>query len=239
MRAANIRFVAQWIPAVYTITYVAGAGTGSASRTSDSFSHGGTAISLPSVGTMTNPGYVFSGWAETTTVINGNYSTTRSETLTAQWSPGTYAITYNTNGASGSATNGAATYTTSSSGLTLPDATGMSKPGYSLSGWSLTPTGSAITGAFKPTTDTTIYALWSPAQQPITFNAGTVDGTTLSGAALQVLTTTSAFGAGYTLPNIDSLTVTISGQVYAFTGWKANNFHSEGMELCCHQLVHK
>jgi uncharacterized repeat protein (TIGR02543 family) len=223
MSTANVTLVAQWTPLVFTITYVAGAGTGNASRTSDSFNFGGTAITLPTVGAMSRAGYVFAGWAETSTVISGTYSATQSVTLTAQWSPGTYQLTYNTNGASGSPTGAPATYTTGVNGVSLPGATGMTNSGYTLSGWSTTPTGSVISGTFQPTTDTTLYAIWAPAQQPITFSAGTVDGTTASGASLSTTSTTAAFGAGYTLPAIDSPTVTISTQVYAFTGWRATN----------------
>jgi uncharacterized repeat protein (TIGR02543 family) len=223
MSTANVTLVAQWTPLVFTITYVAGAGTGNASRTSDSFNFGGAAITLPTVGAMSRTGYVFAGWAETSTVISGTYSATQSVTLTAQWSPGTYQLTYNTNGASGSPTGAPATYTTGVNGVALPGATGMTNSGYTLSGWSTTPTGSVISGTFQPTTDTTLYAIWTPAQQPIAFSAGTVDGTTASGASLSTTSTTAAFGAGYTLPAIDSPTVTISTQVYAFTGWRATN----------------
>jgi uncharacterized repeat protein (TIGR02543 family) len=223
MPTANVTLVAQWTPLAFTVTYIAGSGSGSASRTSDSVNFGGSAITLPTVGTMAYAGYVFAGWAETSTVITGTYTATQSVTLTAQWSPGTYGITYNTNGATGSPTGAPATYTTSGNGVALPGETGMSKPGYTLSGWSTTPTGSLITGTYKPTTDVTLYAIWAPALQPISFAAGTVDGTTPSGAALTTTSTTAAFGSGYNLPGIDSTTVTISGQVYAFTGWRATN----------------
>jgi uncharacterized repeat protein (TIGR02543 family) len=223
MSTANVTLVAQWTPQVFTITYVSGLGSGSASRTSDSFNFGGAGITLPTVGSMAYAGYVFAGWAETTTVISGTYSATQSVTLTAQWSPGTYGLTYNTNGASGSPTGAPATYTTGVNGVALPGDTGMSNPGYTLSGWSTSPTGSVISGAFKPTTDTTLYAIWSPALQPIAFDAGTVYGSTTSGASLSTTSTTAAFGSGYTLPSIDSPTVTISSQVYAFTGWRATN----------------
>jgi uncharacterized repeat protein (TIGR02543 family) len=223
MATANVTLVAQWTPLVFTITYVAGTGTGTASRTSDSFSFGGAAITLPTVGTMAYAGYVFAGWAETSTVITGTYTATQSVTLTAQWSPGTYQLTYNTNGASGSPTGAPTTYTTDVNGVTLPGDTGMSKPGYTLSGWSTTPTGSVISGVYKPTTDVTFFAIWAPALQPITFAEGSVNETTTSGATLPATPVTAAFGSGYTLPNIGSPTVTISSQVYAFTGWRATN----------------
>lgn len=223
MRAANITFLAQWTPEVFTVTYVAGLGSGSASRTSDSFNYGGSAISLPTVGTMVRAGYVFAGWVETTTVISGTYTPARSETLTAQWSPGTYAITYNTNGATGSPASAPNSYTTSGNGLALPGSTGMNNPGYTLAGWSTSPTGSLISGAFMPTSNTTLYAIWTPAQVTLNFAAGEVSAGTSSGATIAITSVTQAFNSAYTLPVIDSPTVTVSSQVYAFTGWKATN----------------
>ena len=222
MPAKNITFVAQWAPEVFTVTYVAGLGSGSASRTSDSFAFGSNGISLPTVGTMVRAGYIFAGWAETTTVISGTFTTDKSLVLTAQWSPGTYAITYNTNGATGAPTGAASSYTTSANGLVLPSDAGMTNAGYTLTGWSTTPSGSPVSGSFTPTTDTTLYAIWAPAAQPLSFDAG-LAGSTSSGAPLRVTSTTAPFNSQYTLPGIDSTTVEVSAQTYAFTGWRASD----------------
>lgn len=150
MPTANVTIAAQWTPLVYTITYSPNTGaTGDASRTSDSFTYGGSAISLPTVGTMTKAGYVFNGWAETSTVISGLYTPTQTITLFAQWAPGTYTISWNTNGAGGTIAD---TSFTTGGTLTQPAPT---RTGYTLSGWSTTPTGSVISGSYSPTSNTT------------------------------------------------------------------------------------
>ena len=221
MPASNITLTAQWSPATFTITYSNNTGTGSASRTTDSFLNGSPAIGLPTIGTLAKAGYTFAGWSETNTVtataIVGSYAPTKSITLYAVWSPGTYAITYNANGASGSPTGATTSYTTGTAGVTLSSATGMTKSGYTLSGWSLTPTGSVISGAFAPTTDTTVYAIWAPASIAITFAPGDASGIDSSYAAPGA--TQATFATNYTLPASDSATVTNGTVTKAFVGW--------------------
>jgi uncharacterized repeat protein (TIGR02543 family) len=73
---SNIVLTARWIPQVFTITYAANGGTGTPTRTSDAFTVGTSAITLPTAGTLERAGYVFQGWMETTTVISGTYTPT-------------------------------------------------------------------------------------------------------------------------------------------------------------------
>ena len=220
MPASNITLTAQWSPATFTITYSNNTGTGSASRTTDSFLNGSPTIGLPTIGTLAKAGYTFAGWSETNTVtataIVGSYAPTKSITLYAVWSPGTYAITYNSNGASGSPTGATTSYTTGTTGVTLPGATGMTKSGYTLSGWSLTPTGSIISGAFAPTTDTTVYAIWTAASISVSYVANI---TATSGAVAIPPSGTKVFGTSFNIPAPDSATVTNSTGDYAFAGW--------------------
>jgi uncharacterized repeat protein (TIGR02543 family) len=121
MPGRNINFIAQWAGLVYTITYATtGATSGSPTRTSDSFVYGGSAISLPTVGTMAKAGYIFDGWKETTTAISGAYFPSASVTLQPIWTPSTQIFTFDANGATSGSAPSAATYTTDGTSVTAP-----------------------------------------------------------------------------------------------------------------------
>jgi len=51
---------------------------------------------------------------------------------------------------------------------------------YGFLGWSLTPTGSVLTGTFTPTGNTTLYAIWALAPNVQTSNATVIEGELLS-----------------------------------------------------------
>ena len=199
---SNIVLNAQWTPATYTITYSANGGTGSASRSSDSFVFGSPAISLPGAGTLAKAGYTFGGWQENTTALSGAYSPTGNVTLNAMWNPATYTITYNANGATGSPTGATTSFTTGTTGATLPNATGMTRDGFTFSGWSTTPTGSVLAGLYSPTESAVLYALWVLNTHTVTYllNGGTgaePAGETRNFTQIFSLATTTATKDGY------------------------------------------
>ena len=219
MPASNITLTAQWNPATFVITYDANGGSNSASRASDSFVNGSPAIGLPTVGTLVKAGYTFGGWSETNTVsatlIVGAYQPVKTITLYAFWNPGTYTITYNDNGGTGTS-SGAASYTTGSTGIALSAITGVTKNGYVLSGWATTASGTALSSPYSPTTNVTLYAVWSPALIAVNYVANIVP---VSGAVAIPASTTKSYGTTFTILAPDSATVTSASGDYAFAGW--------------------
>jgi uncharacterized repeat protein (TIGR02543 family) len=222
MPSANITLTAQWGPVTFVITYDANGGSGSASLTSDSFVNGSPAIGLPTVGSMAKAGYTFAGWSETNTVsatlIVGAYAPIKTITLYAQWSPGTFTINYNDNGGTGTST-GAATYTTGTTGIALSAVTGVTKSGYVLSGWAATASGTALSSPYSPTTNVTLYAVWSPAPVAVNYVANIVP---VSGAVAIPANTTKPYGTTFAILAPDSATVTSASGDYAFAGWSDN-----------------
>ena len=92
---------AVWTANTYTITY--NANNGSGSQTSGSYTTGATATTLPATTTFTRTGYTFGGWATsaTSTTPVTSYSTSANVSFFAIWIHGTYTVTFNANGGSG------------------------------------------------------------------------------------------------------------------------------------------
>jgi uncharacterized repeat protein (TIGR02543 family) len=216
--AANVTLTAQWTAQVYTVTYNGNNATsGSASRSSDSFTFGGSAIALPTAGTLVRTGYTFAGWSVIAdgTAIAGNYTPTQSITLYAKWSADTYTISYNINGGSGSAP-ASSTYTTGGSTFALPDTTGFSKSGYDFGGWSTTTTGSALSGAQTSTSTKTLYAVWSVKSITATYAKGSASASTFTTFPT---TATGNYGTTITLDSTVDTSVDIGGTTFVFQGW--------------------
>jgi uncharacterized repeat protein (TIGR02543 family) len=93
---ANITLYAKWTANTYAISYNVNGATGTQANASDSYTTGGTAVTLSAVGTMTKTGHTFSGWSATPTgsVIAGTYTTTTDVTLYAIWTIQVISVTY-------------------------------------------------------------------------------------------------------------------------------------------------
>lgn len=101
-------------------------------------------------------------------------------TVTATFSPNTYTVTYNLNGASWASSAGVASYTVGT-GATLPVAGDMTNIGYTFGGWYANSglTGSAVTEI--TTSDygnKTFWAKWTENTYDVTYNANGGSGTT-------------------------------------------------------------
>jgi uncharacterized repeat protein (TIGR02543 family) len=135
---------AVWKPAEWTVTYDPNSGLGTALRASDTFTAGTTTgITLPAAGTLVKKGYVFAGWvasATGTTLLTSPYTPTGDVTLYAKWNPGTYTLSYNANGGTGTIAN---VSITGGVGTTLAT-TGVTKTGYTLMGWNTLANGTGI-----------------------------------------------------------------------------------------------
>ena len=218
--AANLNLYAKWTADVYTITYnVNGATTGTASRSSDSFTFGGTALTLPTIGTMAKSNYTFSGWSETN---NGNavispYSPTQTRTLYAVWIGKQYSVSYNGNGNTGGSVPTDTLYTTGTTGITLDNGSTLSRVGYTFSGWK-NAAGTTVSGsAYVASDNVTLYAIWSPKTIAITYDKGIASA---NPATFPTSPANGTFGSNFVLGNSsDTATVTAGGD-FQFAGWK-------------------
>jgi uncharacterized repeat protein (TIGR02543 family) len=157
-----VTLTAQWQANTYTIVYDWNGGIGSTTN-SDTYTVGGTVVTLPLVGDHVKDGYTFGGWSATRdgTQVSDSYTPTSNITLFARWGTGSYTITYNANG--GSVTTASATILNGSS-LTLPTPT---RTSFVFEGWYTADTGGTLIGAaaasYQPTQSRTVYARWTQA----------------------------------------------------------------------------
>ena len=207
----NVTLTATWTPQVYIVTYDANSAAGAASRTSDSWTYGTLALNFPTVGTMVKTGYTFAGWSTTTSgsVLTGSYTPVASITLHAIWTPNVYTVSFNTNGATGS-TPATQSYTVGTAGLSLPDGSGLTYPGYQFGGWASTAGGSSIGSAYTPVASIALQAIWNAIAYTISYD---LNGATSS----QPASTTQTIGTTFTIATAPSQ----SG--YVFAGWGFNS----------------
>jgi uncharacterized repeat protein (TIGR02543 family) len=155
-----VTLTAQWTANVYTVSYDPNGGSGTA-ISNVSYTYGGTAISLPTVGDLVRTNYTFAGWSETPsgTSVGTTYTPTMSRTLYVVWTISQYLVTYGGNGGTPSAVSG--TYSPGSSPLALPTAT---RANFTFQGWYSAATDGVLIGlagaTYAPASSTTIYARW-------------------------------------------------------------------------------
>ena len=211
--AGNLTLYAKWVADVYSITYDTNGATGAASKNSDSFTFGGTSLTLPTIGTMAKTGYSFGGWSETdsgTAVVNP-YSPTQTRTLYAIWVGIQYLISYNVNGGLGSLDD--VSFTTGASGITLNNGATLTRTGYTFGGWK-TSDGTTVTSPYVTSSNVTLNAVWTPKTIAITYAKGLATNTTNFPT-----NTTTTFGTNFSLSaNVDTSTVVVQDN-YAFAGW--------------------
>jgi uncharacterized repeat protein (TIGR02543 family) len=142
---APLTLYAKWTGNTYNVTYDGNGSTGGAAPSAGTFTSGGTAYTVPSNGTLTKTGYTFAKW---NTAANGSgtdfgpgtanttYSTAADQLLYAQWTTGTYTISFDGNGSTGGSTPSAGSFTTGGAPYSVPGNTGaLVKSGFSFSGW--------------------------------------------------------------------------------------------------------
>jgi uncharacterized repeat protein (TIGR02543 family) len=183
---ANMTFHAKWSANTYTITYRANGGTGSPTRATDSYTTGGTAVTLSAGGTLARTGFDFAGWSTTAdgSLIVGTYTTTTNIDLYAVWTLKSIAITFDKGAASAYTftsfpANRSANF---GSKITLNDVIDSSVTiggaGYAFMGWSDgTSTYSSGSTYLMGATAPTFTALWAKLYAVrYTFNGGTAAG---------------------------------------------------------------
>ncbi len=140
------------------ITYDANGGSGAPSRQDKKYD---VALTL-STTKPTKTGYTFVNWkAEdgTTYAPGASYTVNAGTTLTAQWTPNTYTVTFNANGGTTPASTKTVTYDSTYGTLPTPTCTG-----YTFDGWYTSATdGTRVTSSTKVTitANQTLYAHWT------------------------------------------------------------------------------
>ena len=170
---SNITLFAIWNAVTYTINYNANGGTGApASQTKE---HGKN-ITLSST-KPTKAGYMFLGWAESSSATSATYqpgasfSKDGNTTLYAAWKIQTYTIKYDANGGTGAPAS-----QTKEHGKEITLSTTVpTKAGYTFLGWAESSTATDATykagASITDNKDKTLYAVWSAIKYTITYNA--------------------------------------------------------------------
>jgi len=214
----NIVFYAQWLDGStpqYTVTFHANGATSGAAPASQTV-YRGSSITVPGQGTLAYSGKNFGGWntqangGGTNYAVGAAYTVTGNVTLYAKWqSEIQYTVTYNANGASGTAPS----VQTVDKGtvITLPGAGDMTNTGKKFVGWTTQASGSGTSyvegAAYTVNGNVTFYAQW---QSPytVTYNANGASGTEPAAQTVDP-------GTEITLPGVGDMTYT--GK--KFTGW--------------------
>lgn len=230
--ATGLTLYAIWQAINYGVTYNANGATSGTAPTDATNYNIGQSITVLANSNLVRTGYTFAGWntqadGAGTTYASGNRFTvgSASVTLYAKWTANTYTVTYNANGASGSAARSGASvtsdsYTTAGATVTLPDVGTMAKRGYNFGGWSTSAGGSALASgtaaAYTATANVTLYAVWTIKTVAITYSKGTMASATFisfpaDGSGNYATTITVGNG-------VDS-NVTLNSTRYDFMGW--------------------
>ena len=244
----GLTLFARWTADNNTVTFKANYSGGPSDITQTIVTDSVTALTS---NTFTRTGYTFNGWNTQANGTGTNYSNSQSVTLTggltlyAKWTEITYTVTYNVNGASGNPERSVDTYTFTGGAITLPRVASMSKTGYIFGGWSESVNGSAISGAYTPTTNKTLYARWTAASYSITYNSNNPtsgspsansDSYTTGGSAVTLATVGSLVKTGYTFNGwstrindistkvLNSGNYTTTAPVILYALWTANSY---------------
>lgn len=198
---------AKWTANTYTVTYDYNGADGGNTLTSGTYTTDSTALSLP---TPTRTGFVFDGWfddaAFSGTALGSTITTTSSKTIYAKWTPGTYTITYNYNGADGGNAQATGSFTTGGIALVLPSPT---KTGYIFGGWfdAANFSGTALSSPTTTTISKTIHAKWVADSYTVLYEYNGADGGNS--------TTSSAYTTGD-----PAVTLPVPARTgYTFSGW--------------------
>jgi uncharacterized repeat protein (TIGR02543 family) len=217
---------AKWSINNYTVTYRADSATaGTVPVDAANYNIGNSVVIRANTGSLVRTGYEFDGWTVAAdgsgTVLKSGVSVitgVANMTFYAKWSPITYTITYNSNGAnSGSPQRATDTYTTAGTAVTLSGVGTLAKDGFDFSGWSTSPTGNAIVGTYTTTSNVTLHAVWTIKSIAISFAKGAASAFNFTNFP----TGRSAnFGSIITLNDAVDSAATIGGSSYAFVGWR-------------------
>ena len=208
-----------WAGDVYTVTWDTQT-NGGAANASANYTVGGTPLVIPTP--SARAGYTFTGWytlASGGTTLSSyssgtfnpaSFNPSQSVTYFAYWTINSYDVTFNKNDGSGSPATSVVSVAYQNDAI--PSAPTYSRAGYTFAGWSTTNTGSTVT-TYSVTGAATLFAIWTPNQYTITYDANTGSGTAPNA------TTYTVGNAGISLPGASGMTLIRNGATYVFGGW--------------------
>jgi uncharacterized repeat protein (TIGR02543 family) len=194
-KTADFILYAKWTANTYTLTYVYNSATAGNTTATDSFTTGGTQITLP---TPTRSGYTFGGWyAESglTTSIGAagaSYSPTGSSltpSAYAKWTALNYSVTYETTNSTGGAAPTDTTNYNIGNAVVIKGNTGsLARTGYTFTGWTAASdgTGTLLNSGSTFTTSTSnmsFYPKWSANTYTVTYNKNGATGSPTAATA--------------------------------------------------------
>jgi uncharacterized repeat protein (TIGR02543 family) len=214
-----VKLYSSWIPDVYVVTYSANGGNGAPTATSQSYTFGAANLALTTKGTLSRTGYTFAGWNTLATGLGTNYlesasyKPTASIILYAKWTAGTFAVTFDANGGTGTQMSNLSI--TAGTAIALTNNT-YTRAGYTFGGWNTLAngTGTAYANSASVTlfANTTLYAQWvivKPGAPSVTATtAGNTTATvTVTGAA--VSGTTAGEATSYSIQTYENNGTTV------------------------------
>ena len=229
--------IGAWVRNTNTVSFNANGGSGGqAANVTASWG-----LAMPSISKTapTRTGYTFGGWYDTNAASGGtqyytaagasarNWDKTSNTTLYARWTPNRYDVSFNANGGSGGQT--AKVQATYGSAMPTISTTAPTRTGYTFGGWYDTSGSSGGTqyytaaGAsarnWDKTSNTTLYARWTPNRYDVSFNAN-------GGSGGQTAKVQATYGSA--MPTISTTAPTRTG--YTFGGWYDTSGSSGGTQ---------
>ena len=212
----SITLYAIWQANTFTVKFDANTASGTMADTDIVYD---SEVKLPECG-FNKTGYTFIGWSRTadgavllTDAEYDNLCTKEGDTVTlyAIWSENSYTLNFDANGGEGASIP--PTVYSYETEVTLPKNV-FTKKGYALSGWSLTRGGEQVYANgeavkhINPEKNgkVTLYAVWTPVNYTVSFDANTGAGT--------METVTAAYDKSFVLP-----VNTLTKEGYHFLGW--------------------
>ncbi len=193
---------------IHTVTYTSSDATSGSLPIQAEVYEGDTYV-VAGKGSLAKTGYTFAGWLNEGYAFSGTKTMGNSNvSLIAAWTANPYTVTFDPNGGTGSMSNQSFTYDQSKQ---LSENT-FTKTGYTFSGWAKTPSGVKVYADKENVSNiiesgtTTLYALWTPNNCTVSFNANGGNGNMSN----QIFTTDKA-------QTIAANIFTKTG--YTFSGW--------------------
>jgi len=217
---AGVNFYAKWVATPYHVIYnLTEASAGTVPTDSANYTIGTSANIRGNSGSLQRIGYVFAGWTDNANrtgriYVSGDTYTVQTNDLYfyAAWTPNTYAITFNANGATGTPSKTSDSYTVDSATVQVATIGTMAKTGYNFGGWGKQSVGDLITDTFTVTSNTTLYAQWNIASFTRTYNLDGGTGSVPAPAAINYL-------QQFNLAPSTGFTKTVGSDAYAFVSW--------------------
>ena len=140
----------------------------------------GTSVTVSSNGLFSRAGYTFNGWntaadgSGTNRAANSSLTVSSDITLYAKWTANSYTLSYNKNGGTGSIPSNQSF--TVIAGATVGTGS-LTKTGYTFDGWWNSASGGTgsttlkVGDVYSDPADLTLYALWTPIDYTITYDA--------------------------------------------------------------------